>query len=223
MLNFEIDPALLEDLVPAGTELDDWAGRTLVSMVGFRFLETRVHGLAIPFHRDFSEVNLRFYVRREVGGSAQRGVVFVQEIVPRMAIAWVARRLYNENYVALPMRHELDREDSNRTSYAWRTGDRWHRLVLESEPPASYPEASSEEEFVTEHYWGYVGQRDGSTLEYRVDHPQWRVRNATFASLDCDVARLYGARFAEALASEPRSAFLAIGSEVAVYRGRPIG
>ena len=49
-----------------------------VSLVGFRFLRTRVRGVAIPWHTDFEEVNLRFYVRRRApGGEERRGVVFV--------------------------------------------------------------------------------------------------------------------------------------------------
>src|SRR6187455_2734884 len=113
MLNYEVDPAILLDLVPAGTELDLWQGRTLVSVVDFRFLRTRVLGLAIPWHIDFEEVNLRFYVRREASEGLRRGVVFVKEIVPRRAIAWLARLLYNENYVALPMSHWIDDRSSS--------------------------------------------------------------------------------------------------------------
>ena len=107
MLNYEIDPGILAGLVPAGTELDLWQGRALVSVVGFHFRRTRVMGVAIPGHSNFEEVNLRFYVRREGPEGWRRGVVFVKEIVPRFAIAWVARALYNENYVALPMRHAI--------------------------------------------------------------------------------------------------------------------
>ena len=64
MLNFEIDPQRLAPLVPTGTELDFHEGRTFVSIVGFVFRDTRVRGWAIPRHRDFEELNLRFYVRR---------------------------------------------------------------------------------------------------------------------------------------------------------------
>src|SRR5262245_39598094 len=106
MLNYEVSPAVLSDLIPAGTELDSWGGHTFVSMVGFRFLRTRVLGLAVPGHSNFDEVNLRFYVRRNAHDGWRRGVVFVKEIVPHRAIAWLARALYNENYVALPMRHQ---------------------------------------------------------------------------------------------------------------------
>src|SRR5215472_922508 len=84
-------------------EIDSWGGRYFVSVVGFQFLRTRVLGLAIPFHRNFLEVNLRFYVRRQAADGWRRGVVFVKEVVPRFAIAAIARWVYNENYVACPM------------------------------------------------------------------------------------------------------------------------
>src|SRR6185295_3618864 len=102
MLNYEIDPAILRRFVPKGTELDRWNGKTFVSMVGFLFLNTRVMGLPIPFHCNFEEINLRFYVRHKAGNEWRRGVVFVKEILPRTASALTARWLYNENYVALP-------------------------------------------------------------------------------------------------------------------------
>ncbi|MES2569397.1 MAG: DUF2071 domain-containing protein, partial [Verrucomicrobiota bacterium] len=104
MLNFATDPALLRPLVPAGTELDEFGGTTYLSVVGFLFLKTRVLGAGFPFHRDFEEVNLRFYVRRKVGGEWRRGVVFIREMVPRQIIALIARVVFGEPYSALPMR-----------------------------------------------------------------------------------------------------------------------
>ena len=65
LLNYESDPALLQPLVPGGTELDTWNGKTFVTMVGFSFLNTRVLGLAIPLHENFEEINLRFDVRHK--------------------------------------------------------------------------------------------------------------------------------------------------------------
>jgi uncharacterized protein YqjF (DUF2071 family) len=215
MLNFEIDPSRLQPWLPRGTELDAWNGHSFLSVVGFRFLDTRVLGLGFPFHRDFEEVNLRFYVRRRGPEGWRRGVVFVKEIVPRAAIALVARLLYNENYVALPMSHRIEAS----VTYAWRFGGRENRLSL---LPASEPAAmaeGSEEEFIAEHYWGYSVQRDGGTVEYRVEHPRWRVARAAEASLDCDVAGLYGPAFADALSRRASSAFLAEGSAVTVHKG----
>ena len=67
MLNYEIEPAVLAPFVPQGTELDSFDGKTFVSIVAFLFLDTRIGGIPIPFHRNFEEVNLRFYVRRKSG------------------------------------------------------------------------------------------------------------------------------------------------------------
>jgi uncharacterized protein len=216
MLNYEVDPGILAGHVPAGTELDRWNGRTLVSVVGFRFLRTRVLGIGVPFHRDFDEVNLRFYVRRRAEEGWRRGVVFVREVVPRRAVAWLARLLYNENYAAYPMRHAIT---PGRVSYGWRSGGRWNELSLNSEGEPVLPAQGSEEKFITEHYWGYARQRDGGTVEYRVEHPRWSVRRAARAALDCDVAGFYGPVFAPALGPLPSSAFLAEGSAIAVRRG----
>ena len=66
LLNYAVDPSLLRPLVPPGTELDLRGGTAYVSLVGFLFLESRILGVPIPFHGAFEEVNLRFYVRREV-------------------------------------------------------------------------------------------------------------------------------------------------------------
>ena len=216
LVNYEIEPDVLTPYVPAGTEIDLWEGRCYVSVVGLRFLKTKLLGVPIPFHRDFPEVNLRFYVRREVEGQVRRGVVFIKEIVPLHAVTWVARTIYNENYVTLPMRHEIG-PDSFR--YEWRFRRDWNRLEVTTRGEWSVPDLDSEASFVAEHYWGYAAQRDGSTLEYEVEHPRWRMAQADEVEYECDVAGLYGEEFVEALSREPVSAFLAEGSEVVVRRG----
>lgn len=222
MLNFAVDPGRLREFVPAGTELDFWNGEALVSMVGFRFLRTRIIGVAIPWHVNFEEVNLRFYVRHRAGGEWRRGVVFVKEIVPRWAIATAARVFYNENYVALPMRHEVERSGGISAKYVWRFRREEHELFAKADGEPREIPAGSGGEFITEHYWGYTKQRGGGTLEYEVAHPRWRVWKAAESSFRCDAASLYGDAFAEALGSKPASAFIAEGSAVTVFRGREL-
>jgi hypothetical protein len=216
MLNYEIAPSVLEKWVPAGTELDSWNGITVASVVGFLFLNARVWNIAFPFHGNFEEVNLRFYVRRKANDGWRRGVVFIKEIVPRAAIAFAARRFYNENYVALPMAHKVG---SDSAEYFWQLGRRNHSLKVSASGEPEDLRAGSEAEFITEHYWGYSRQPDGSTMEYQVEHPSWRVRNAADAFLDCDAASLYGEPFKESICGKPVSAFLAEGSPVTVYCG----
>jgi len=223
MLSYEVDPALLAPYVPAGCELDAWDGRTLVSVVGFLFLRTRVLGVPVPLHRDFEEVNLRFYVRRKADHGWRRGVVFIKELVPRPAIAWIARAVYGENYVALPMRHVVpgtNVQDPARVAYDWRRDGRWEGVAAVFSGAPVVPADDSEEAFITEHYWGYTRQKDGNTVEYQVEHPRWGVWRAREASLSCDVAALYGPGFVAALSGRLRTAFVADGSAVVVRRGR---
>ena len=228
MLNYEIDPRLLRPYVPAGTELDAWQGRHYVSLVGFLFLDTRLLGYPVPFHRHFEEVNLRFYVRRKGPEGWRRGVVFVKEIVPRLAIAQVARIVYNENYVARPMRHQLERTAENTqhlragslVEYGWRERGGWQRLAVQIAGAAQPLQPGSEAEFITEHYWGYAAQRDGGCVEYQVEHPPWQFWESSAAEFDCDVAEVYGAQFVEPLSAQPVSAFVAAGSPIVVRRGR---
>jgi uncharacterized protein YqjF (DUF2071 family) len=232
MLNYEVDPTLLRPLIPSGTELDCWNEKSFISLVGFRFLSTKIFGLLpIPLHSDFDEVNLRFYVRRRVAGELRRGVVFIREIVPRMAIAFVARTFYNERYVAYPMEHEIrhDRTRHVSVSYRWR-GDKargaslvraqpWNEIMVEAEGEPELPTEGSVEKFIAEHYWGYAAQPDGSSIEYRVTHPAWRVWQVRQASFAGDTEQLYGPDFASLLEGDPHSALVAEGSAVAVMRG----
>ena len=221
MLNYRVDPSLLEPLVPRGTTLDVWQGTTYVSLVGFLFRDTRVLGVPIPLHRDFEEVNLRFYVRREHDGEVRRAVTFIKEIVPRPAIAAVARVAYNEPYVAMPMRHAIAAQTDvdaapSAVRYEWRQPSGWCALAVEASGRAEPLVPGSEAEFITEHYWGYTRQRDGGTVEYRVEHPRWRTWTVTSASVTGNLSESYGAPLGEVLTRRPDSAFLAEGSAIAV-------
>jgi uncharacterized protein YqjF (DUF2071 family) len=221
MLNYRVAPSVLASCVPAGTELDDWNGETYVSIVGFLFRDVKLLGLSVPFHRAFEEVNLRFYVKRTVGRDVRRGVTFIREIVPRRAIATVARMVYNEPYVALPMRHRIGPSDAGSgtpasVEYEWRHGPGWTSLAVQPHGEPQPLRDGSEEQFITEHYWGYTTQRDGGTVEYRVEHPKWRVWPVHHAALSGSLD-LYGPSFAEVLGKPPVSAFLSEGSRVVIY------
>ena len=228
ILNYECPREALEPLVPAGTELDLWNGRALVSLVGFMFRDTRVRGLSIPCHRTFEEVNLRFYVRRVVGDEVRRAVVFIREIVPKRAIVEVARRFYNEPYErASSMTHRttLSEGSGRHVEYSWRARGEAYSMSAAVEGPAALIAPGSESEFVAEHYWGYTRQRDGGTLEYRVAHPRWKAWEVVKAAVRVRGAftALYGDEFGDVLSRGPASSLLALGSGVSVYRGVTIG
>ena len=218
MLNYAIDPKILEPRVPPGTELDYERGRTFVSVVGFLFLDTRLLGFPIPRHRDFEEVNLRFYVRRKNIDGWRRGVAFIRELVPRPAIAVTARVFYGEPYSALPMRHNIvHRDDELSVEYGWRRGKKWESIAMTAAGAPQGSAAGSHEEFITEHYWGYTA-RGAECSEYRVEHPRWKTWPAMTWKLEADVGTLYGNQFVQALAAPPVSAFIAEGSYVEMQR-----
>ncbi len=221
MLNYEVDPGLLREYVPRGTELDSFGGKTYASLVGFRFLRTKLYGcLPLPFHSNFDEVNLRFYVRRRADNGDRRGVVFIREIVPKRAVAWLARIAYGENYVRYPMRHLVSADGAAKSAeYEWRVRTNWAKLHAEATGEASMPGDNSLEQFITEHYWGYAAQPDGGTIEYHVTHPQWRVWQSARAGFEGDAAEICGSAFAEAMRRPPDSAFIAEGSPVVVFKG----
>ncbi len=219
MLNFAIDPKLIEPLVPTGTELDFHAGETFVSVVGFLFLKTRVRRLVVPFHQNFEEVNLRFYVRKWTPEGWRRGVTFVRELVPRSAIAFVARTFYGEPYTALPMRHSIsDEAERLAVSYDWKRRNVWESLAMTARGLPQDIASGTHEEFITEHYWGYT-KRGARTDEYAVEHPRWRHRPAISWKLEAEVASLYGESFVKTLSGAPASAFIAEGSAVTVRQG----
>jgi uncharacterized protein YqjF (DUF2071 family) len=221
---WEVDADTLAARVPPGLELDRFEGRTLVSLVGFLFLDTRALGIPLWFHRRFPEVNLRFYVRRQGPEGSRQGVVFVKEIVPRWAIAAGARWLFGEPYCTMPMRHVAGPPDAEpRTgealSYEWRNGGRWHRLSARIGAPIGPDTSRSVHDFVIERYWGFSRRRDGGSVEYRVRHPPWRLWSVEEPRIEMDAARLCGPQLGEALAGPPRFAVIADGSPVTVSWG----
>jgi uncharacterized protein YqjF (DUF2071 family) len=219
--NYAVPLRLLQPFIPAGTEPDLWNQRTYVSLVGFRFLSTKVFGLGFPFHRHFEEVNLRFYVRRKVGNEWRRGVVFIQEIVPRRAIAWMARILYNENYIARPMSHrnEPAGPDTRLVAYSWNPPAAKCEFSVTAQTGLQPLAPGSEAEFILEHYWGYSRQRNGSTMEYQVEHPSWRTQTVLHYAIAGNFQSVYGPAFGGILQAKPISVFLAEGSPVTVRRG----
>ncbi len=224
MLNYEIDPELLRQFVPRGTELDSFEGKTYVSLVGLRFARTKLFGLiSVPFHSDFDEVNLRIYVRRREGSEIRRGVMFISEIVSLPAVTFIARLAYAENYRTLPLRHSINLADSGGSlEYSWELNRQRFRLHGQTQGSPSRASDGSLEQFISEHYWGYSRRRDGSSLEYHVAHERWRIWRASSATFEGDGAALYGPDFGSILSRPPRSAFIADGSPVLVYAARRI-
>jgi len=221
MAQYAVNPASLAPWLPLGVELDLFQNRCYVSLVGFLFDRVRVLGLPIPFHTRFEEVNLRFYVSRtEPDGTRKRGVVFIREFVPRAAITLIANSLYEEPYATIPMRHSIvSTPEALTVNYAWRYKSTWHSLAVEADSTPQPIALNSEEDFITEHYWGYTKRTNGNTSEYGVQHPRWQVYPIKSFTIQADFAALYGPTFASLNNQTPASVLFAEGSTVTVSTG----
>jgi len=223
MANYVVPKEVLDPFVPRGTELDAWQGEYYMSLVGFMFLRTRVLGIPIPFHQNFEEVNLRFYVKHKHEGEWRRGVVFIKEIVPKWAITTVARTVYGEPYATHKMRHTTNVEkDKIHLAYEWKSGDKWNKLAATGALPAIPMEEGSEAEFIAEHYWGYTQLNPRKTSQYEVNHPKWDIYKVLDHDIDIDIANVYGKEFAPYLTGDPASVFIAKGSDIVVRKGKTI-
>jgi len=229
LVSYHVDARLLEPLLPAGCELDLLEGKPAVSLVAFDFLDTRVKGVRWPGYVSFPEINLRYYVRQSVGGGRandRRGVSFVRELVPKRAIAWSARLLYNEPYIACRMRSRIGDgtvtegglEVAVRTMrHEFCVGGKDHVIEAVADAATSRPADDSPEHWFKEHQWGFGRDRRGRALVYEVRHEHWDVHAVRSVGLDVDFGAAYGREWAFLKDAQPMSRVWAVGSKVAVY------
>lgn len=217
LINYEIDTKILDKYVPMGTEIDLWNNKCCVSLVGFMFNDTKLLGLKIPFHTNFEEINLRFYVKRLENGEWKRGVVFIKEIVPKKAITFIANTFYQEHYQTNNMRYAVGENSYSRTfSYQWQNDNQWNSIQLETKLDQSVIELNSEAEFITEHYFGYTKYDENTTFEYEVTHPRREQFEIINYKIEVDFENNYGKDFAILKDLKPASVFLAKGSKITV-------
>lgn len=211
LFQFAVPAETLEPRLPEGLELDNQC----VSLVAFDFEQVRVFGIPWPLHTRFPEINLRFYVRDQDG---RRGVVFIKELVPRPAVAFIARWCYNEPYAVAPMRSKVTHSGASVTfAHHVRYAGRKHRIQATGEATLFTPREDSEAHHFKEHSWGFGRGTDGRTTVYRVDHPVWRTYPVTSYLLDLDWGLLYGPEWTFLNEQRPQSVLMAEGSAISVY------
>ena len=217
MANYAIDSSILQPYLPKGVELDLFANRAYVSLVGFMFKRTSLFHMPIPLLGTFEEVNLRFYVKRTVEGKVRRGVVFINETVPYKLVAWLANKLYKEHYVAIPTSNTVEILNLTRKiGYSWKTGDQWNKLQVNAANEQEDMRQGSVEEFIFEHYYGYTKVDDQYSQEYKVNHPRWKVHKIIDYTISCDFMSMYGSDFAHLRDVQPDSVILSAGSSVTI-------
>lgn len=217
LANYVVDKRILAKHLPYGTELDLWNEKCFVSLVGFMFRNTKLLGFKIPYHINFEEVNLRFYVKHYENGVWKRGVVFIKEIVPKRALTFVANTVYNENYETMKMCHIWSEEENNRSvEYYWQKSGKRNFIKVQAGLSLFEIEPGSDTEFITEHYWGYAKVNKNKSNEYEVTHPKWKVYKVKNYEIDVDFGAVYGDEFEFLNSMKPASVMLAEGSEITV-------
>jgi len=215
VVTYGVPDRVLEPHLPKGLSLDRLAGEARVSFVAFEFARTRVYGVGIPGHVNFPEINLRFYGR----AGADRGIIFLREFVPRLAVVVGARVRYNEPYVRIPMRSAVRPAEGKpgrlRVSHVF--GDQRSSVTAEVEASGTVPADDSDGRWLTHQTFGFGTTRRGELRQYRVEHPVWPLHEVHGVDLHVDFAGLYGAEWAFLSGATPSHVTFAAGSEVAVY------
>ncbi len=218
MANYIVDPAILNKYIPNKTELDVYNGHVYVSLIGFMFEKTKLLGVTIPFHVNFEEVNLRFYVKYNDRGKWKRGTAFIKQIVPKPAISFIANSIYREKYSTMKMKHfHIEKADEIETCYEWKYKNKWNKLAASSQKKSVPMRINSEEEFIAEHYCGYTRYNENKTYAYEINHPRWEIFKALNYTVDCDFSSIYGNEFSFLSDATPSSVFMAKGSEVRIH------
>lgn len=214
-----VDPQLLLPYLPDGLELDTHQGSAYVSLVAFQFRHTRVRGIAVPWHINFPEMNLRFYAKAR----EHRGVVFIRELVPKPAIAWVARAYYNEPYQSCPMTSRVETASEHlRATYALSSRSHEYTMRVEARHAPFLPAISSLEHALKEQDRGFGRSRAGQTWMYRVVHAPWLLYPVLTFQHTVDLGAVYGRQWAPLNGRPPSHVMFAQGSPVSVYDPRPL-
>jgi len=213
LITYIIPSAKLKPYMPYGLTADTKDGSAFVSLVAFDFLDTKVKGIKFPFHVNFPEINLRFYVKN----SEKRGVVFIREFVPRYFIALFANKLYNENYKCIKMKSKVTINDERIVNHDININGNNYYLKLTAENKPYQASEISLEHFFKEHEWGFGKSKSGDTLIYRVEHSRWETFPVKSYYLNFDFGKVYGADWEFLNAEKPFNITLAAGSEVKVF------
>jgi hypothetical protein len=140
-------------------------------------------------------------------------------MVPLFLVAETARLTYNEPYRTVPMQHTIVKTNGElqTVEYLFGGGRDQCRFALHVEEPLYVMDRGSEEEFLCQRAWGYTRQRNGGTIEYKVEHARWRIWPGSRHELAGPLETFYDPPLPTILSGAPQSAFIADGSAVAVH------
>lgn len=217
--NYIVPPEVVEKHLPPFTEIDYFNENCFVSLVGFQFKDVEIAGIKVPFHTDFEEINLRFYVKRFDGENWRKGTVFLSEIADKVALSTLANSLLRENYKTLPTKQEVRKQANEwKAGYFWQFNSTWQYIKVTADATPLPTKKGSETEFIIHRLWGYGKHNEEVTNEYNISHPRWNTYKIKDYSVNVDFAKIFGPEFSILGAATPHSVILAEGSSISVKR-----
>jgi uncharacterized protein YqjF (DUF2071 family) len=179
-VHWAYDPGIVQALLPDGLTVDTLDGRAYVSLVPFEMRNATPRLLpALPWLSSFAETNVRTYV---VDSAGNRAVWFLSLEADRLPIVAFARLTLGFPYVWANL--TIEQKDGWRRyetrSRRWPTAPASTTAVA-IEIGDEISEPSEIDVFLTAR-WGAVAQwprRRGRLRHHPVDHPEWKVREAT--------------------------------------------
>ncbi|MBC7829399.1 MAG: DUF2071 domain-containing protein [Chitinophagaceae bacterium] len=210
---YEVDKNILQKFLPCKTELNDWNGKYLLSIVGFMFRNPAVMGFRMPLFKCFPEINLRFYVKAKYKSQWRTGVVFIREISPSIWIGLTAKLLYHESFISIPIKNvNLSNDKERYDRYAWKKQNKWNCMELTSGIKSVEVKENSIESFISDQYIAFTKLNAGRSLVFEVTHSPWKIYPAIHFKndLNAEVFKVKGLH--ETLDRKPLVSFLMDGS-----------
>ncbi|WP_308993848.1 DUF2071 domain-containing protein [Mariniflexile litorale] len=212
MTTFEIDEAILKPYLPKDTQLDLYNGKTLLSMVAFRFTKVRFFGFNVLMHQNFGQINFRFYVKSKIDNS--KGVVFIKEFAPKPLITWVANIFYNEPYHFKNITYNKYLKNKKiALEYNYKT----YKTKAKGSVTTHELTSNTLEHFVVARYIAFINNKDNKTLQYKIQHKPWRLYNLENSYYDKELLNLLPKPFKKL---KYISTCFVNGSSVAVEKGK---
>jgi len=188
-VHWEVDPALVAPLLPAGVVPDTFEGATHVGLIPFHMRRIGFFGgPPVPWFGSFLETNVRLYGVDELG---RRGVVFRSLEAERLATVVATRATVRLPYTwaRMRLRHDGDVvEYTSRRRWPSPRGASSSMRVRVGNPI----EAGPLEQFLTARWGLFLPDRRGRTRYWPNEHPSWPLRAATLEDLDDELVAAAG-------------------------------
>lgn len=217
--NYIIDPKILEKYIPFGTILDLHQEKCYVSLVCFKYSNTQLFGIKFPFYKNFEEINLRFYVKREISpGIWRKEAAFTQLFFPKRPLTFIANFIYKENYKTRPIKHTLKKNEFHDVTTYYIKNKKWFHISVSYDRKLHPIVKTSSEYFFHGHLWGTAKVNSKSSTSYKIEHPEWKTYSITNWEINVDFGSLFGNDFKFLNAIKPESVMMTEGSKVTVKK-----